>query len=1382
MAIVLLTKYFVPRTVLWRSAVVTLFLSGLLFAQTAPTQTAAQSYGRIPMTFEENSGQSASDVKFVGHGPGYLICFYADHVTFRLRNHEGRSEEFQMSWARTNAPARVSGTQPVITTSNYLIGSDRKLWRTGIRNFGAVQYDNLAPGISLVFRGKPKEIEYDILVEPGADPSKIAFDLRGLSRIKIDHNGDLILSTRAGTMIQRKPIVYQQSGADRRIINARYVLSRPNRVQFKVGAYDPAESLVIDPVLSYSTYIGGAGDDAATAIAVDADGNAYITGSTMSSNFPLLNPKQATGAGGLDAFVAKLNPSGTALIYSTYLGGGFDDSGLAIAVDSARNAYITGSTCSQDFPTTPTSLPFHASPPNFICLGFVSELSANGSTLVFSSYLGVNGPVVGYSIALDSANNIYVGGSANTEDSLGTAGSYQPSCHGYGCGFIAKIGSSGSNLAFWTYLGASSAPVVFKSIGLDPSGNVFVTGYTTATDFPTTPGAFQTTPPPNFYWNHAFATKFKADGSGLIYSTYLRGSLADYGRSIAVNALGNAYVSGDTSSSDFPVTGTIPGSTSGNIFVTKLNPTGTALVYSVLFGSNGAPLSPFQPAPQVTGIVLDPSQNVIVAGGTSAPDFPITGDDVQSAVAFENRGFTSGFVSKLNATGTALLYSTILGEPSETAAVTSDTTGNIYVAGTASYTFPATPNAFQTTSGGGVAPHDAFVAKIDLSRACAFSISPLMANVDAGGGSVPVTITASDGCTWAVVSPTAWVQADSYTGAGNGTTNLHILPNAGAVRTATISVAGNPFAITQGTNCTYNVTYTPASLNASGGDAGSFSVSTQGYCAWTASSSVDWLQVSYYNAYGGGAATVTATSNINSIARTGNVTVAGQVFTITQPGGPVLTISKTHMGVFRLGQNGTYQVQVTNALNAAPTSGVVTVTDSVPYGMTLFSMSGSGWTCPGTAANNCNRSDVLNGGNSYPAITVTVNIAGNAPPALPNHVTVSGGGSGDASADDLTTINPPAALQYVPITPCRIADTRITPNGPFSGPSLAAFTSRDFVIPSSSCGIPANAVAYSMNITVVPSASLGFLTVWPSGQPRPLASTLNALDARTKANAVIVEAGTGGAVSFYANGTTDLVIDIYGYFVTAGSSPAALVFNPLTPCRIADTRSSSLGTFGSPSLIGRQSRTFSILSSGCSIPPTAQAYSLNFTAVPPGPFGFLTAWPTGQTRPLTSVLNDLTGTIVANAAIVPAGTNGSIDVFANGNTDLIIDINGYFAPPAVGGLSLYPLPPCRVLDTRLPSGSPPFSGERDVNVGAAGCGAATTSQAFVFNATVVPPAALGFLTLWPQGTRPIVSTLNALDGQITSNMAIVPTLFGSVSTYANALTHLILDLYGYFAP
>src|SRR5579871_4386303 len=270
---------------------------------------------------------------------------------------------------------------------------------------------------------------------------------------------------------------------------------------------------------------------------------------------------------------------------------------------------------------------------------------------------------------------------------------------------------------------------------------------------------------------------------------------------------------------------------------------------------------------------------------------------------------------------------------------------------------------------------------------------------------------------------------------------------------------------------------------------------------------------------------------------------------------------------------------------------------------------------------------------------------------------------------------------FVPITPCRVADTR-TVAGPFGGPSITGQSARDFLIPNSACGIPANATAYSLNVAVVPQGPLGYLTVWPAGQPQPFVATLNS-DGRIKSNAAIVPAGRTGAISVFATDTTDVVLDINGYFVPA-STQTGLAFYPVTPCRIADTRNAA-GPLGGPKLAGQSSRTFPVLGA-CNLPATAQAYSLNFAAIPAGPLGYLTAWPTGQPQPFVASLNAVTGSIAANAVVVPAGAGGSVDVYTTGDTDLVIDIDGYFAPPGPGGLSFYAGVPCRVLDTRQPAG------------------------------------------------------------------------------------------------
>lgn len=371
--------------------------------------------------------------------------------------------------------------------------------------------------------------------------------------------------------------------------------------------------------------------------------------------------------------------------------------------------------------------------------------------------------------------------------------------------------------------------------------------------------------------------------------------------------------------------------------------------------------------------------------------------------------------------------------------------------------------------------------------------------------------------------------------------------------------------------------------------------------------------------------------------------------------------------------------------------------------------------------------------------------------------------------------------QFVPITPCRIADTR-NANGTFGGPELAANSTRAFPIFGSGCNIPATAKAYSLNVTVVPDSSLGYLTVWPYGALQPVVSTLNS-DGRIKANAAVVPAGNDseGSVNVYVTDPTQFILDIDGYFLPAGTNPSALQFYTLTPCRVADTRDAN-GPLGGPYIAAGATRSFPV-NTTCNIPPSATAYSLNFTAVPHGSLTYITAWPEGQPMPVASVLNAPTGTVVANAALIPAGApNGGVSVYASNDTDLVIDINGYFAPPGAGGFSFYTATPCRVLDTRSSSGA--FSGTLSVNVTGSPCPVLpTAAQGFVLNATVVPTSTLQYLTLWPNGaTQPVVSTLNAFDGAITSNMAIVPTTNGSINAYATNQTHLILDISGFFAP
>jgi hypothetical protein len=378
-------------------------------------------------------------------------------------------------------------------------------------------------------------------------------------------------------------------------------------------------------------------------------------------------------------------------------------------------------------------------------------------------------------------------------------------------------------------------------------------------------------------------------------------------------------------------------------------------------------------------------------------------------------------------------------------------------------------------------------------------------------------------------------------------------------------------------------------------------------------------------------------------------------------------------------------------------------------------------------------------------------------------------------------------LQYVPLgIPCRAVDTRVT-GGPITGKTFRNFSpgggSCSITVPSSGL------IAYAMNVTVLPHGELGYLSVWPAGDLQPVVSTLNSPDGRVKANAAIVTGGTNGQVSVYVTDTADVVLDVSGYFVAEEAVPSTYTFFPITPCRAVDTR---LSTLGGPSLVGGQQRNFTFPSNSCIPAAPSQiggAYSINVTVIPKNgkPINYVTVWGTSQTEPdtpITSTVNDSTGTVVANAAIVTANPAGGISAFASQDADLVIDVNGYFAFSQFipGGLSLYTLPPCRILDTRQSLEA--FEGELKVPVTTDNnCSVPDTAKAYVLNATVLPAGTLNYLTLWEDGTtQPVVSTLNAEDGAITSTMASVGSTNGALDAFATQSTQLLLDISGYFAP
>ncbi|TYP73299.1 SBBP repeat-containing protein [Paenibacillus methanolicus] len=599
-------------------------------------------------------------------------------------------------------------------TFNYFRGSNPTQHHVQLPVYREVTYRQVWPGIDVVFQGDQRNLKYDVVLHPGGHVDDIRFVCEGADHIHLDDAGNLLIETSLGTFTDLKPFAYQDTGCQRQPIDCRFVLRSEADGSKNIGfelmeQSDPGYPLVIDPILSYSTYLGGSENDVGFGIAVDASGSAYVAGFTASTDFPTTpGAFDTTFNASFEAFVTKLNPAGTALVYSTYLGGSGSEQGLGIAVDLSGNAYVAGFTSSADFPTTPGAFDTTL---GGLQNAFVTKLDPAGSALVYSTYLGGSVTDQGSGIVLDASGNAYVTGSTQSADFPVTPGAFDTTLSGFQNAFVTKLNPTGTALVYSTYLGGSGSDQG-NGIALDALGNAYVTGFTQSSDFPTTPGAFDTS---SSGLQDAFVTKLNPAGTALVYSTYLGGSVIETGYGIAVDTSDHAYVTGDTASADFPTT---PGAfdttfnSSFDAFVTKLNPAGTALVYSTYLGGSGFDRG--------TDIALDASGTAYVTGFTQSADFPTTPD------AFENSliGPQNVFVTKLNSTGTALVYSTYLGGSGseQGLGIALDAFGNAYVAGvTASDDFPTTSGAFDSTFGG---VQDAFVVKFDFVQSFSTGVIP----------------------------------------------------------------------------------------------------------------------------------------------------------------------------------------------------------------------------------------------------------------------------------------------------------------------------------------------------------------------------------------------------------------------------------------------------------------------------------------------------------------------------------------------------------------------------------------------------------------------------------------------------------------------------------
>jgi hypothetical protein len=625
------------------------------------------SFGRLPLAFEKNLGQVDPKARFVAHGRGGSVFLTSTSSVFSLAG--GASQHlrerhsdippslpparpndtvFQIKLVGAAAAVEPEGLDLLPGKCNYFIGNDPAKWRTNVPTFAKVKFPGVYPGVDLVYYGNQRQLEYDFVVAPGAKADNIHVAFEGVDRLQVNREGDLVLTVAGGEVVQHRPRVYEQDGNRQRELNATYVLRDKNEVAFRVTGRDSRRQLVIDPDVSYSTYLGGEQDDNGNGIALDSSGNAYVTGQTGSSKFPTMNPGQPTNHGyplGWNAFVSKLTADGTGLVYSTFLGGsqtGFDI-GWAIAVDSSGSAYVTGVTTSTDFPTkSPLPLP---NPGGYDA--FVTKLTPDGSRLVYSSHLGGSGVDWGRGIAVDGAGNAYVTGYTFSAD-FPIVKPYQGANHGSADVFVAKIKPGGGDFLFSTFLGGSGDDRAY-AIALDSAGNAYVTGYTfSTTDFPTkNPILGQEA---NHGGADAFVTKLFADGHDLAYSTYLGGSDDDSGYGIAVDGTNNAYMTGKTFSLNFPLQGPFQSTNHGvpDAFVTKLTAAGSTLAYSTYLGGSGADFG--------EGIGVDSAGSAYVIGTTNSSNFPAV-----NPVLPAYRGGYDIFAVELTVDGSDKVYSTTLG-------------------------------------------------------------------------------------------------------------------------------------------------------------------------------------------------------------------------------------------------------------------------------------------------------------------------------------------------------------------------------------------------------------------------------------------------------------------------------------------------------------------------------------------------------------------------------------------------------------------------------------------------------------------------------------------------------------------------------------------------
>ncbi len=866
-------------------------------------------FGRIPVYFEENRGQRHTSARYIVRSANEIGFVIPEGLMLSLTG-----EAIAMRIIDADPNARMAAEGEVGGVANYYLG---KRSFVGLKHYSRVRVSNIRPGIDILYHGNGQSLEYDLVIHPGANPKALRFRFEGGPAPRIADDGDLVFKTAKGELRQHPPRVWQGDKQDQ-VIECKYVLSGPQEVRLQLTNYDRSRDLVIDPILSYATFLGGSNPDSVTAIAANSAGNAYVTGWTQSPDFPVTS---GTLKDLQTAFVTELTADGTGLIYSTYISGNqllpdqAENQPYGIALDPSGNAYITGSTNSVNFPFTNGAYVAGYD-------AFVLKLGTTGA-IVYATALAGSGSEAGGRIVVDSSGAAYIAGSTTSRDFPVTTGSFQAKLpttkpSGNNAGFAAKIAPSGQ-ISYATFL-SGTANEGAGAIAVDALGDAFIGGSTNSLDFPVTAGAYATALKGE---SDAFVAMLNPTGSALVFSTYLGGSLQDGVAALAVDTTG-CYVAGNTGSSDFPTTtgafATVfpaPNYTSG--FITKLNLSGTALLYSTYLGGNSVD--------SINDMAID-SGSVYVVGTEFSGNFPTTTGALRRRLLGVSYYDSDMFLTELSPDGSTLSYSTLLGDTYSgegALGVALDGNGGVYVGGWAveqaeqpNYFFPTTPGAFQAkppkTGQSGA------VAKIDFSSLtlCTPSDSPQSQNLPGTGGAISFNLTLAAGCPWEAIASqfitlnapaTGVVSSSPVTITGVVGQNNSIQ---GSV-SGTVRIGPSTFTVNQSAGSCQQpvVNPTPVTFDSNGG-ATSLSLTLSSQCTWSAVSSAPWLSVSA-NPSGTGPASITITAGQNSFSqRSATLTIAGLPITVTQSGS-TCTATASAMPLSFSGSGGTGVASITTS-------------------------------------------------------------------------------------------------------------------------------------------------------------------------------------------------------------------------------------------------------------------------------------------------------------------------------------------------------------------------------------------------------------------------------------------------------------------------------------